>query len=321
MCSTNSKFPRIAVVALGGNAITREFEEGNIYQQFANTRRSLVGVVDLISQGVSVIITHGNGPQVGNALIRVEEARHLVPPIPLGVLVADTEGGMGYMIEQSLQNMLHRKGISRQVATLLTQVIVDKNDPSIMNPTKFVGPFFREDQLEAIRKERGWAVRKDADRGWRRVVPSPRPVEIVERRIIQKLVSDGTVVIACGGGGIPVYVEEDGAYEGVDGVVDKDRASAVLGLNIGAQELYILTAVEKVALNFGTSRQRDLDRMTLAQAAEYLEAGEFPPGNMGPKIEAAIEFLEGGGEEVIITSMGKMAEALHGGTGTRIVPA
>lgn len=320
MCSTNFKFPGIAVVALGGNAITREFEEGNIYQQFANTRRSLVGVVDLISRGVSVIITHGNGPQVGNALIRVEEARHLVPPIPLGVLVADTEGGMGYMIEQSLQNMLRRKGISRQVATLLTQVIVDKNDPSILNPTKFVGPFFREDQLETIRKERGWAVRKDADRGWRRVVPSPRPVEIVGHRIIQKLVADGTVVIACGGGGIPVYVEEDGTYEGVDGVVDKDRASAVLGLNIGARELYILTAVEKVALNFGTPRQRDLDRMTITQAAGYLEAGEFPPGNMGPKIEAAIEFLEGGGEEVVITSMEKMTDALKGVTGTLIVP-
>lgn len=308
------------MVALGGNAISREFEEGNIYQQFANTRRSLVGVLEMVGEGYDVILTHGNGPQVGNALIRVEEARPLVPPIPLGVLVADTEGGMGYMIEQSLQNMFHRRGIQRSVVTLLTQVIVDKNDPSILNPTKFVGPFFQESEVEEIQQKRGWVLKKDADRGWRRVVPSPLPLKIVERRMIRELLDRSVVVIACGGGGIPVYVEDDGTYEGVDGVIDKDRAAAVLARDVGAQELHILTAVDRVALNFGTEKQEDLDRLTLSEARHYLEQGEFPAGSMGPKIEAAIHFLEEGGEEVLITSVEKVCEARRGETGTRIVP-
>ena len=319
MCSKISKSSHTVVVALGGNAITREFEEGNIYQQFANTRRSLVGVVEMVEEGHEVIITHGNGPQVGNALIRVEETRHVLPPIPLGVLVADTEGGMGYMIEQSLQNMLHRRGIQRSVVTLLTQVVVDKSDPSILNPTKFVGPFYQEEAVEEIEKKRGWVLKRDADRGWRRVVPSPMPLQIVERTMIRRLIEQDVIVIACGGGGIPVYVEEDGTYEGIDGVIDKDRAAAVLARDVGAQELHILTAVEKVALKFGTSRQRDLDRLTLTEAKHYLTEGEFPPGSMGPKIETAIQFLENGGEEVLITSVEKGSEARRGLTGTKIV--
>ena len=306
-------------MALGGNAITREFEEGNIYQQFANTRRSLVGVVEMVKEGHNVIITHGNGPQVGNALIRVEEARRLVPPIPLGVLVADTEGGMGYMIEQSLHNLLHRKGLQRRVITLLTQVLVDKNDPSILNPSKFVGPFYKEDEIEQIQKQRGWVLKKDADRGWRRVVPSPLPLEIIERKTIRELIEQGIIIIACGGGGIPVYVEDDGTYEGVDGVIDKDRAAAVLARDVGAHELHILTAVDRVALKFGTKDQQDMDQLTLSEAKYYLKEGEFPPGSMGPKIEAAIQFLEGDGEEVLITSVEKAMEARSGKTGTRIV--
>ena len=306
-------------MALGGNAISREFEEGNIFQQFANTRRSLVGVVEMVGEGYKVIITHGNGPQVGNALIRVEETRHLVPPIPLGVLVADTEGGMGYMIEQSIQNLLHRQGIPRRVITLLTQVMVDRNDPSILNPTKFVGPFIEEADVEQIRKQRGWNIKKDADRGFRRVVPSPLPLKIVERITIRELIEQGVIVIACGGGGIPVYIEDDGTYEGVDGVIDKDRAAAVLARDVGAQELHILTAVEKVALKFGTEDQQDLDRLTLSQAKHYLKEGEFPVGSMGPKIEAAIHFLGEGGEEVIITSVEKGSEARRGKTGTWII--
>jgi carbamate kinase len=312
--------PRTVVVALGGNAITREFEEGNIAQQFANTRRSLVAVVEMISEGFRVVLTHGNGPQVGNALIRVEEARHLVPPIPLGVLVADTEGGMGYMIEQSLQNMLLRKGIRRRVITILTQVVVDRNDPSILEPAKFVGPFFKESEVPKIRTVRGWVLKKDADRGWRRVVPSPLPRRIVERDIIRELIEKDVVVIACGGGGIPVYVEDDGTYEGVDGVIDKDRAAAVLARDVGAQELYILTAVDRVALSFGTPLQKDLDRVTLSEIKRHLAGKEFPEGSMGPKIEAAVEFLEHGGEEVLITSVEKASEARKGLTGTRIVP-
>ncbi len=318
MYSKNSRKSKTVVVALGGNAISREFEEGNIYQQFANTRRSLVSAVNLITAGHHVVLTHGNGPQVGNALIRVEEARSSVPPIPLGVLVADTEGGMGYMIEQCLQNMLIRKGIACKVATLLTQVVVDRNDPSILDPTKFVGPFYKEEEIEQIQKKRGWTMKKDAGRGWRRVVPSPLPLEIVEKSIIRNLVETGVVVIACGGGGIPVYVEDDGTYEGVDGVVDKDRAAAVLGRDVGAQELHILTAVDRVAVHFGKKDQRDLNRISVAEIQRFYNEGEFPPGSMGPKIEAAIQFLEEGGEEVLITSIEKGGLALEGKTGTRI---
>jgi len=308
-----------AVVALGGNAITREFEEGNITQMFANTRRSLVGVSDLIEAGYRLAVTHGNGPQVGNALLRVEETRHLVPPLPLGVIVADLMGGMGYMIQQSLQNKLLKRGIPREVVTVVTQVIVDRDDPSILNPTKFVGPFYREHQLPELR-QRGWTVKYDRGRGYRRVVPSPIPREIVEKATIRKLVDEGVIVIAAGGGGAPVYLQEDGTYEGVDGVVDKDRTAAILARDIGAQELYILTAVEKVALHYAKPNQRDLEVMTVAEAKRYLAEGHFPEGSMGPKIEAAIQFLESGGEVVIITAIEKMTEASKGLTGTRIVP-
>jgi len=310
---------RKAVVALGGNAITREFEEGNIYQQFANTRRSLRGVVDLIAKGYKIALTHGNGPQVGNAMIRVEESRHLVPPVPLGVIVADLMGGMGYMIEQSLQNKLHRLGIKRQVVTIPAQVIVDKNDPSILNPTKFVGPFYKEEQVEQLIKERNWIVKYDAGRGYRRVVPSPIPLEIVEKEVITQLIDEGVIVITAGGGGAPVYIEADGTYEGVDAVIDKDRAAAILAHDIQATELYILTGVGKVSLNFKKPDQIELDQLTIEEAKKYLSEGQFPAGSMGPKIESAIQFLESGGELVVISSVEDMPDAIAGKTGTRIV--
>lgn len=308
----------IAVVALGGNSITREFEEGNIAQQFANTRRSLVGVLELIKKGYRVVITHGNGPQVGNYLIRVEESRHLVPPLPLGVIVADLQGGMGYMIQQSLQNKLHRAGIELEVSTLLTQVIVDKNDPSVLNPTKFVGPFIKKEDVEKVVRERGWIVKEDPGRGFRRVVPSPTPLEIVEKKVIKKLIDGGVILICCGGGGIPVYVETDGDYEGVDAVIDKDLAAAVLARDVAADELYILTAVDKVALNFRKPNEVQLDRLSVLEAKRYLAEGQFPKGSMGPKIQAAINFIESGGKLVVITSVENMPEALAGKTGTRI---
>ena len=317
--SSQPKKNNKVVVALGGNAITRESEEGSIYQQFANTRKSLVNIVEMISKGKSVIITHGNGPQVGNALIRVEAARKYLPPIPLGVLVADTEGGMGYMIEQSLQNMLYRKGINKSAITILTQVIVDRNDPSIHKPTKFIGPFYtNKKEIDNIRKQRGWNMQKDTVRGYRRVVPSPHPLAIVEKKTIKQLVEQGIIIIACGGGGIPVYVEDDGTYEGIDGVIDKDKASAVLALDVNAPELYILTSVEKVSLNFGTKSQQEISEMSVAEAKDYFNQGHFPPGSMGPKIEAAIQFLENGGEEVLITSVDKLPGAMKKNTGTRI---
>ncbi len=312
---------KTVVVALGGNAITQQFEEGNIHQQFRNTRRSLLGVVELIKQGHRVLITHGNGPQVGNYLIRVEASRHLVPPLPLGIMVADTEGGMGYMIEQCLQNKMHDRGIQKEVATVITQMLVDPNDPSIQNPTKFVGPFYKKEEVKELVEKRGWIVKEDPGRGWRRVVPSPKPLEIVEKNIIRMLVERDVIVIAAGGGGIPVYIDpKNGWLEGVDAVIDKDLASAVLARDVNADELMILTAVEKVALNFGQPNQRDLDRMTVAEARRYLDEGHFPAGSMGPKIQAAINFLNSGGKRVVITSIEKSVDAVQGKAGTVIVP-
>ena len=311
---------KTAVVALGGNAITKKGEEDTIARQFANTRESLSGIVELIRDGYHLAITHGNGPQVGNAILRVELARDKAPILPLGVCVADTEGGMGYMIEQSLQNRLKKEGIKRDVVTIVTQVIVDENDPSIKEPTKFIGQFYSRPEAKKFAKERGWMVKEDRGKMWRRVVPSPIPMEIVEKKTIKILVESGVIVISAGGGGIPVYVMGNGALEGMDAVIDKDRASAILARDIGAEMLLILTDAEKVALNYGTLLQMNLDQLTVDEAKQYLKEGHFPPGSMGPKIEAAIQFLESGGKEVIITSISKAFDAVKKRTeGTRIV--
>ncbi len=307
-----------AVIALGGNAIATTGKE-NIHEQFANTRKSLEGIVELIQDGYHLAITHGNGPQVGNALLRVEKTIKEIPALPLGVIVADTEGGMGYMIEQSLQNKLIRLNIPREVVTIVTQIIVDPDDPSIINPTKFIGPYYTEKQAETLSVQYGWVIKEDSGRGYRRLVPSPLPCRIINRHIIQELVDQGVIVIAAGGGGIPVYVENDGTYEGVDAVIDKDRASAVLAHDIGAQTLVILTGVDNVYLNFNRPDQTRLAEVTLNQIKEYQTQGHFPAGSMGPKIEAAIAFLESGGREVIITSLDKAKPALQGSAGTRIV--
>ncbi len=311
---------KTVVVALGGNAITREFEEGNIAQQFDNTRRSLLSVIQYIRQGYRVVITHGNGPQVGNALVRVEETRHLVPPLPLGIIVADLEGGMGYMIEQCLQNKLNDRGLSRSVVTILTQILVDKDDPSISNPTKFVGPFYKKEQVKDLETKRRWIIKEDPGRGFRRVVPSPIPKEIVEKNIIKLLVDQDIIVIAAGGGGIPVYREESGWLEGVDGVIDKDLASAVLARDINAEELLILTGVDRVAINYNKENQQDLATLNLKEAKYHLENGQFPKGSMGPKIQAAINFLEQGGEKVTIASIENAVDALVNNSGTIITP-
>ncbi len=309
----------IVVVALGGNAITREYEEGLIREQFENTRKSLECVIRLVKEGYRVIITHGNGPQVGNALIRVEESRDLVPPLPLGVIVADLEGGMGYMIEQSLQNKLHDAGLKKDVTTVLTQIIVDPNDPSIKSPSKYVGPFFKREQVASLEKKRGWIMKEDKGRGYRRVVPSPAPKSIVEKKIISILLENDVIVIAAGGGGIPVYCDQRGWLEGVDAVIDKDFASALLGNEVGAHRLIILTGVDKVAINFGTDQQQDLDSLTIAEAQKHYDAGHFPKGSMGPKILAAISFIKGGGRETLITSIENVMDALNSKNGTRII--
>ncbi len=306
----------LLVVALGGNAITRKQDTGTIPEQFVNTRRSLEPIADVITQGRRVVLTHGNGPQVGNYLIRVERARDEVPYLPLPIIVADLQGGMGYMISQVLQGLLTSKGTYRSVTTVLTQVLIDTEDPSLTDPTKFVGPFYEEKEARELADKRGWTVKVDSNRGWRRVVASPQPLEIVEADIIRGLIESGTVVVAAGGGGIPVRRVEGGLLQGVDGVIDKDRASAILALDIGAPELLNLTSVPRVSLAFGTTDQRDLDHLTLEEARRYLAEGHFPPGNMGPKIESAIRFLEGGGRRVYIGAVDQAGDILSGRTGT-----
>lgn len=309
---------KTAVIALGGNAITRKEVEDTIANQFANTRHSLHGVIELIRRGYKLAITHGNGPQVGNAILRVELARSKAPILPLGICVADTEGGMGYMIGQSLHNRLHRDHVKREVVTIITQVEVDRNDPELQSPSKYIGQFYSEQEAVLFQTERGWTMKEDSNRGWRRVVPSPIPKSIIEGSIIKRLVDAEVIVIAAGGGGIPVYYEADGTLEGIDVVIDKDRASALLAHEIGAEMLIILTGTDKVALNFGKPTQELLDRITIDEAEQYLKEGHFPSGSMGPKIEAAIDFLKRGGAKVVITSIEKAAEAVFGNAGTVI---
>lgn len=311
---------KTAVIALGGNAITEPGREDTIANQFANTRKSLDGVVELIKAGYKLVISHGNGPQVGNAILRVEIARGKAPILPLGICVADTEGGMGYMIEQSLQNRLRAEGVNRKVVTIISQVLVDFNDPQTHNPTKFIGQFYTEEEAKRFAVERDWVVKKDANRGWRRVVPSPQPLSVVESDTIKMLVENGTIVIAVGGGGIPVYIDEKGNLEGFDAVIDKDLASAVLGKDISSEILIILTSINKVALNFGEKDQKWLDSMTVSEVEEYMKQGHFPPGSMGPKLRAAVQFIRGGGKQVIITSIENAGRALDGAVGTRILP-
>jgi carbamate kinase len=313
-----SNHKRTAIVALGGNAISNPDEEDTIYNQFAHTRKSLLSIIELIREGYNLAITHGNGPQVGNALLRVELSLPKAPWVPLGVLVADTEGSMGYMIEQSLQNALLKAGIARNVVTIVTQVLVDEHDPSLRNPTKFIGQFYPKAEAEILAKQFNWTVKDTGRHGWRRVVGSPHPLSIINSSAIKQLVDAGTIVISAGGGGIPVFVMEDGRYEGVDAVVDKDRAGAILGRDIGAQELIILTNIERVYVYYGTLEQRPLDKIALSEIKRYLAEGHFPPGSMGPKIEAAVTFLESGGEKVIIASLEQALEALKGDAGTTI---
>ncbi len=307
-----------AVVALGGNAISPLGEIDSIPKQFAQTRKSLNAVIALLKNQILPVITHGNGPQVGNAALRTELTADLLPYLPLGINVADTEGGMGYMIEQSLQNRLREEGLKRSVVTLVTQVLVDANDPSISNPTKFIGMAMEQKEAEAKAERFGWSIKQTPEGLWRRVVPSPEPLEIINASVIEELVDRGHIVIAAGGGGIPVYRDEQGNLEGLDAVIDKDRASALLGNQIAAEELYILTSVPHVSLDYATPNERPLKRLTVAEAKQYLEEGQFPPGNMGPKIEAAIHFLENGGKRVVITDFETISREFSPEAGTVI---
>jgi carbamate kinase len=311
--------PTTLVVALGGNAISSS-SNASIHEEFANTRESIRNLRPLLDAGVRLIITHGNGPQVGNRLLSTELSWGKVPSIPLGVLVADTQGSIGYMIEQCLRNDLIRRGQgTRTVATVVTQVLVDRHDPALIEPTKFVGQAYTVEQAMALREERQWVLREDKGRGWRRVVGSPRPLEVVNAPEIRTLLDSGAVVIAGGGGGIPCYREDDGTLEGVDAVIDKDRLSALLANQVQAPELYILTGVSRVAIHFGTPDVKYFDTLTVAEARELAAAGHFPAGSMGPKVEAAIQFIEGGGSRCLITDFAGLGEALAGGGGTWIV--
>lgn len=307
-----------AVVAIGGNAITKSDQKGTIPEQFANTLETSEHLADMLEFGYDIILTHGNGPQVGNVLLRAELAEHILYPLPLDTCDSDTQGGMGYMIQQVLGNVLRHRKISKEIVTVITQVVVDPNDPAFENPTKPIGPFYTKEKAEKYKAEKGWRVIEDAGRGYRRVVPSPKPLEIVEEAVIKRLIDAGVVVIAVGGGGIPVVRLPDGSLKGVEAVIDKDFASSLLASKLGIDLFLISTDVEKVALNYNKPNQADLDRLTVPEAKKYLAQGHFPPGSMGPKIEAALQFLEKGGKEVIITSPECIGKALRGETGTRI---
>jgi len=308
------------VVAFGGNAVIKKGQRGDVYEQFANTRASLEPFIPLIAAGAPLVLTHGNGPQVGDLLLMAEAARREVPELPLGVLVADSQGQIGYMFQQSLKNRLIRGGIERDVVTVLTQVVVARDDDRLQRFTKPIGPFFDEDTAKQRMADKGVVLKEDAGRGWRRVVPSPTPRAVVETEIIRDLVGHGFVVIACGGGGIPVYYEEDGRLEGVDAVVDKDLASAVLARDLDAQVFVSATSIERVYLNFGRPEQRPLDVVTSAEAKRYLDEGHFGEGSMRPKVAAIINFLEGGGKLGVVTTPELVPAALKGKAGTRFVP-
>ena len=306
-----------ALIAVGGNSLIRAGEKGTIAEQLANTRRTAEAIVQIIRLGYHVVVTHGNGPQVGAALLRSERAADQVYTHPLDVCDATTQGEIGYLLEQSLRAELADAGLNTPVAVLLTQVVVSPDDPAMQRPTKPIGPFYSAREAEAKRQQFGWEIVEDAARGYRRVVPSPEPIEIVED-IIRRLVDTGVLVIAAGGGGIPVMRHGRGLL-GVEAVIDKDRASALLASKLGCDIFIISTNAERVCLNYKRPDQRPLDRVTAAEMARHLAAGQFPPGNMGPKVESALRFLNNGGREVIITSYERLLEAVRGEAGTHIV--
>jgi carbamate kinase len=309
---------KAVVVALGGNALAPAGEQGTIAEQFRHTRESLAAVVQLAREGWPIAIVHGNGPQVGNALVQQEMARELVPALPLGVLVAGTQGWIGYMVQQSLQNALAREGVKRAVATVVTQVVVDPTDTGAHEPTKPIGRTMDENTARTLAAQMGWHV-APVRGGWRRMVASPAPVEIVERDMIRSLVAEGYLVVAAGGGGAPVYRHPHLGLEGIDAVVDKDRAAAVLARDLGAEVLLILTDVEAVYSGYGTPRQRPLPSLTLHEAEQLLESGELGAGSMAPKVEAAARFVREGGRRAVIARLDQGREAVAGTAGTAIV--
>lgn len=309
----------IALLAIGGNALLKEKERGLQEEQLENARETAETLARVVAAGYSLCVVHGNGPQVGNLLIQQEAAATQIPPYSLDIAVGMTQGSMGYMIERMLTNRLRFEQLETPVTTVLTEVVVDKHDPGFENPTKFVGPFYPEFRALELMKAKKWKMREDSGRGWRKVVPSPRPLEIVQLEAIRMLLQAGHAVIAGGGGGIPVIRDASGFLVGVEAVIDKDRLSALLAARLGAKLYVVLTGVPKVALDFGKPTQRWVDRMTAAEARKHLAEGQFPPGSMGPKIESALAYLDGGGEEVLITSPDALKGHGFEAVGTRIV--
>lgn len=310
---------KTAVVALGGNALLRGNEIGTIQQQEKNTYDTCINLLNLLKEDYNLVITHGNGPQVGNIMLRNEAGynNYKIPKMPLDICVADSQGGIGYMIERQIVNILRGHKIKKNVVTLVTQVLVDPNDPAFQNPSKPVGAFYLKEEADLLARSNNFVFKEDPrKRGWRRVVPSPKPQDILNKKVIKDLVNKGNIVIASGGGGVPVYLAEDKRLYGVEAVIDKDLASALLAQEIGAEAFYILTDVPKVYVKFHKPDQQALDIVTVDEAQKYYDEGEFAAGSMGPKILAAIHFVKNGGKETIITESTMLGNPAGG---TRIV--
>lgn len=307
------------VIALGGNALELENSKPSAEAQLEAAKKAANCIVDIIENGHTVILVHGNGPQVGRILIQNEVAQKETPSMPFDVCGAMSQGMIGYHLQQSIQNELKKRNINKPVSTVVTQMVVDKNDAGFANPTKPVGVYYTKEQADVLAKEKGWAVVEDAGRGYRRVVASPQPLEIVEFSSIKTLVDAGHVVICCGGGGIPV-VKNNGVLDGVAAVIDKDKAAALTAKEVGADELLILTAVDRVSINFRKPNQKDLDSITIEEATKYIAEGHFAPGSMLPKVEACMDFAKSkSGRVALIASLDKAAESIQGKNGTRIV--
>lgn len=310
---------KLIVIALGGNALLKRGQKGSFEDQYNNIKQTVTKMADLIERGYKIVLTHGNGPQVGATLLRHEAAKGIVPAFPLDACGAETEGFIGYMVQQALRNELKARGVDKYVITIITRVIVDKHDSAFQNPTKPIGPFYSKDEAGRLKEQRpDLVIKEDAGRGYRRVVPSPDPKIIAERYAIRALVDAGYVVVACGGGGIPI-IEENGHAVGVEAVIDKDLAGQRLATLIGANILVILTDVDGAYVNYGTPKQELIREITSGKLRNYMRDGQFKEGSMAPKVEAAIRFVESGGERAVIAALGSLVEAVDAKAGTQIM--
>jgi len=309
---------KLAVVAFGGNALLRQEDRGTQEEQIGRAKQAARWLAEIVRHGYKLIVVHGNGPQVGNILVQAEEASTKIPPQSLDVCVAQTEGSIGFMLQQAIRNRLESIGSGGEVVTVLTEVEVDANDPAFKRPTKPIGPYFTRYRAEALERDLGWTMREEAGHGWRHVVPSPRPLRILNVKTIRRMLEEAAVVIAAGGGGVPVARGRDGQWRGIEAVIDKDYASSLLASELGADMYIVLTGVSKIAIDFGKPSQRFVDRLTVAEAEKLMSEGQFPPGSMGPKVDAAIQFVKATGKQVLITDVEVLREALAGKDGTVI---